>query len=97
MSFSDIWGSLLKLAIEVNILKRKNKDILRYCDPSYHIQTVEKEEAVRKPYLWKDLLRYKPVNKDYIIETENHLSMLSLTAEGIENKRWKKVKDASRI
>ena len=89
MSFSGAWGALLKMAIKVNSVKRKNKDIIRYCDLSYRIQTIEDKKTVPQTYLWKDQLCYQPVQKEDIIEMENHLGLLSYTAGAIEYKLCK--------
>ncbi|WP_066253702.1 hypothetical protein [Neobacillus drentensis] len=84
MSFSGIWGSMMKTVITVNSMKRKKKDIHRICDPSYTITHVD-EEDVSRPFLWKDQLRYQFLRNSSIIETNNNLGLLSISAEQISN------------
>jgi hypothetical protein len=81
MSFSGVWGALMKSVINVNSIKRKNNDIDRICDPSYHITHVEKEQE-DEPYLWKDKLRYQILESNSIIETNNNLGLLTDFIQG---------------
>ncbi|MEH7076849.1 hypothetical protein [Neobacillus drentensis] len=97
MSFSGVWGSMMKTVITVNSLKRKNKDIHRICDPAYQITHVEAEEMGQEtPFLWQDQLRYQTLEKGSIIETNNNLGLLSISAEQTINTLLKKVEEGSR-
>jgi hypothetical protein len=84
MSFSGVWGLLLKLVIGLNSIKRKREDIHRICDSTYTITIVEKENM--DPYLWKDQLRYQFLNKGSIIETNNNLGLISIDKGDIRNR-----------
>jgi hypothetical protein len=84
MSFSGVWGSMMKTVISINSINRKNNDIYRICDPSYTITHVD-GETIDRPYLWKDQLRYQLLEKNSIIETKNNIGILSISSENISN------------
>lgn len=84
MSFSGVWGVLMKGVIGFNSIKRKNKDIYRICDTSYSISHDDKDDD-SKPFLWKDQLRYQFLEKGSIIETNNNLGLVSISSHSITN------------
>lgn len=91
MSFQKVWGNLLRLVLEINGQKRKEKTLYRSCNHSYRIQHVEKEEfAKEESYLWKDKLKYQPTENNSILETKNNIGLLSLSSKSIENSFLKK-------
>jgi hypothetical protein len=81
MSFSGLWGLIMKAVIWVNTRSRIKKDIYRYCTPDYQIIKGKNES-----FLWKDQLRYQFIKKESIIETHNNLGFLSITKGDIQNK-----------
>lgn len=90
MSFTGIWGILMKMVISINAYSRKRNDIYRTCTPDYTI-THTNPAADNTPYLWKDRLRYQFIDKGSIIETSNNLGLLSITGEQIHNYLLKKI------
>ncbi|MEH7748132.1 hypothetical protein V7659_24430 [Neobacillus drentensis] len=84
MSFSGVWGLMMKTVISINSIKRKNNDIHRICDPSYNITHVD-GETDQRPFLWKDQLRYQYLKNHSIIETQNNIGLLSISPEKISN------------
>jgi hypothetical protein len=82
MSFSGLWGLMMKGVISLNVRQRKNKEIHRYCSPEYEII---KTDDQHKEFIWKDQLRYKSVKGDSIIETNNNLGSLTISGEKITN------------
>jgi hypothetical protein len=49
MSFSSIWGFMLKMVIRANSSRRRKKVINRYCDHKYHIEEINKGTLLTKP------------------------------------------------
>nr|WP_106783161.1 alkaline phosphatase D family protein [Lysinibacillus timonensis] len=84
MSFHSI-GKLVKAAATFDRLFQEDPKIYRYCDNSFQIQNVNKDQLPNKKYLWKDQLSYDFVDRYSIIETENTLSYLAITKNNIEN------------
>jgi hypothetical protein len=84
MSFSGLWGLMMKGVIGWNVRQRKNKEIQRYCSQEYEIKKIEHTNEKVK-FIWKDQLKYKPVKNDSIIETNNNLGSLSINGEKITN------------
>lgn len=84
MSFTGVWGSMMKTVITVNSIKRKHNDIHRICDPTYTITQVDGKDDPR-PFLWKDQLRYQFLGTSSLIETNNNLGFLSISSEKISN------------
>lgn len=90
MSFSGVWGLLMKMVIAINAYSRKRGDIYRVCTPDYTItQTNSCTELTQ--FLWKDQLRYQSIEKSSIIETTNNLGLVSFSQDTIQNKLFKKI------
>ncbi|WP_081810787.1 hypothetical protein [Bacillus sp. UNC438CL73TsuS30] len=86
MSFSGIWGLLMKTVIGINTLSRKNKIIRRICTSSFTIQHVKDKGDMKKtPFIWKDELMYQFVKNDSIIETKNNIGLLTITPDEHKN------------
>jgi hypothetical protein len=88
MSFSGIWGLLMKLVISSNSYSRKRNEIHRTCFPDFIITHSTTDET---PFLWKDQLRYQFIEKNSIIETTNNLGLVSFTIDNIQNHLYKKI------
>jgi hypothetical protein len=87
MSFSGFGGRIMKMVTFFNSWTRKNKNIHRFCDHSYHIVKTNNHHGT---YIWKDSLTYQPLNKNTIIETENNLGLLIISEQFVLNKLLKK-------
>ncbi|MBO0961092.1 hypothetical protein J1P26_15430 [Neobacillus sp. MM2021_6] len=85
MSFSGVWGLLMKMVININSISRKKNDIYRVCDPSYTITHLEKENVHDATYLWKDQLRYQRLKKESIIETNNNIGLITILNNDIQH------------
>jgi hypothetical protein len=85
MSFSGVWGMLLKSAVWFNTLKRKRQKISRYCDETYNIIHENQHSSSPSTYYWKETLHYLSTDKGAIIKTDNNLGLLSLTNETVQN------------
>jgi len=86
MSFTGIWGMLLKSTIWLNSIKRKKKSIVRFCDNTYTIRTESTNTPCPSNYLWRETLRYLSTNKGSIIQTNNNLGLFSISQGEIHNK-----------
>ncbi|WP_160718922.1 hypothetical protein [Bacillus sp. USDA818B3_A] len=84
MSFSGVWGLLMKLVIGVNAYSRKRNDIQRSCSLDYTI-THHKINSQTTPYIWQDRLRYQVIDHKSIIATSNNLGLVSISDETIQN------------
>ena len=83
MSFTGIWGFLMKSALWWNTQKRKRKSILRHCDDSFNILN-EGCNGNCCPE-WQEELRYLPTKKRSIVETKNNIGLLSIGKGTVEN------------
>ena len=83
MSFTGVWGFLMKSAIWWNARKRKGKTISRHCDDSFTILN-EGCNGSCSPE-WQEELRYLPTRKGTIVEMKNNIGLLSIGKETIEN------------
>jgi hypothetical protein len=83
MSFTGVWGFLMKSALWWNTQKRKRKSILRHCDDSFNILN-EGCNGNSCPE-WQEELRYLSTNKGSIVETKNNIGLLSIGKGTIEN------------
>ncbi|HEX5563827.1 MAG TPA: hypothetical protein VFX34_02605, partial [Sporosarcina sp.] len=85
MSFSGIWGFLMKRMIAFNAWKRRGKKIRRHCDESFVIVKEEKHTSCPETPEWTEVLEYVPMNKKSIVETENTIGKLTLFPNIVEN------------
>ncbi|SOC39878.1 alkaline phosphatase D family protein [Ureibacillus acetophenoni] len=85
MSFHKL-GQLVKSAAALNQVLQDDETINRFADKSYHIHSVDKNNPLKKDFLWKDELTYHFVDGYSIIETENNLGYLSISPNKIETK-----------
>jgi hypothetical protein len=85
MSFSGVGGFLMKSAIWLNSKKRKNKNINRYCDSFYTIIDRDSASAPPSSFIWKDRVSYLPMDNGAIIETNNNLGLMALSAQCFQN------------
>ncbi|MFD1737253.1 hypothetical protein ACFSCX_11885 [Bacillus salitolerans] len=83
MSFTGIWGYLLKLSISINSLKRKNKAIYRFSPDNHSIfYSRGNHEA---PHSWKETINYIPLLNGSIIHTTNNLGLLTINEDTVQN------------
>jgi len=91
MSLSGIWGLLMKLVIQINSSKRKKEKITRVCSPSFNIRQIKNQKEAGK-FIWTDTLQYQPLEKESIIEIQNNIGHISITASTIQNQLLKLTK-----
>ena len=85
MSFTRLWGKLLKIVVWFNSKHREKRDIYRYCDPAYRIMHIKSSDINHVNYIWKDQLRYQPVKSKSIVETKNNMGYLKVINQEIEH------------
>ncbi|WP_205677351.1 hypothetical protein [Aquibacillus halophilus] len=85
MSFTGVWGSLMKKVIWFNALKRKRANIYRYCDVSNNLVIENKSSVLPEDFNWRETIRYLKTENQSIIEIENNLGMLSIDSDSVQN------------
>ncbi|SHG70434.1 metallophosphoesterase family protein [Ornithinibacillus halophilus] len=86
MSFSGLWGLLLKIVIWFNAQKRKRRTIHRYCDNFDRLQINSEKLELKKRYKWHEEIKYLTTSRGSIIETKNNIGLLQLTKNQMKNK-----------
>ncbi|MFS0863096.1 hypothetical protein [Fredinandcohnia sp. 179-A 10B2 NHS] len=85
MSFSGFWGAIMKAVVTLNAGKRRNKEINRYSDDTFHLITQSKDTPCPSNFTWQEKIRYLTGDKSTIIETDNNIGLLRLTPSSIQN------------
>lgn len=80
-SFSTLPELLLKGFLKLHSLTRGSNEVHRSCDTSFHL-SFEKNSSTNAASLWKEKICYKSLPNGSIVETNNHLGLLTL--EGSE-------------
>ncbi|SES67431.1 hypothetical protein SAMN05216389_101357 [Oceanobacillus limi] len=86
MSFSGVWGKLLKLAVWFNGFKRKRRIIHRCCDIAHNLTTGKRNVSKVSDHRWREEIKYISSMKGSIIETKNNIGYLAYDQNGISNK-----------
>jgi hypothetical protein len=84
MSFPSL-STLLKLTASMGQILKQGQRLYRYCDSTYQIHNVERNDLPTNQYLWKEQISYDCMNSYSIMETENNLGFLSFSANQFEN------------
>ncbi|TSI05085.1 alkaline phosphatase D family protein [Lysinibacillus sp. BW-2-10] len=82
MSFHRL-GPLMKIVTAINSRLKENQLNYRYCDPSYQIHT---NDTPDEKFIWKEQFSYDQLTRLAIIETDNHLGLLTVKDNEITNK-----------
>ncbi|CAM5215761.1 PhoD-like phosphatase OS=Ureibacillus acetophenoni OX=614649 GN=SAMN05877842_106166 PE=4 SV=1 [Ureibacillus acetophenoni] len=77
MSFHKL-GPLVKFGSAMNQTLQEDERVYRYCDLSYIVHNVAKDQLPTSEFIWKEELNYETVDDYSIIETENNLGYLSI-------------------
>ncbi|WP_262175648.1 hypothetical protein [Saccharococcus sp. Marseille-Q5394] len=85
MSFSGVWGKLMKMAIWGNARRRVKKTIYRYCDVGFSIRNGGKAIDCPKDAKWQEALRYLEMQGGAIVETENNIGLVTVGETGIRH------------
>jgi hypothetical protein len=76
MSYTGIWGTIMKFIIALNARKRTNRTIYRYCNDQFDLFREEQESSALSDYVWKESIRYQHISESSIIETKNNIGLL---------------------
>ncbi|WP_374055064.1 hypothetical protein [Rossellomorea sp. FM04394] len=76
MSYTGIWGAIMKFIIGLNARKRTDRTIYRYCDHQFNLFQ-EEQSSTPSDYVWKESIRYRRINDSSIIETKNNIGLLT--------------------
>ncbi|RYG71750.1 hypothetical protein EU245_13055 [Lentibacillus lipolyticus] len=82
MSFSGIWGFLMKRMVSINSLKRKRRTIHRCCDYADNLLTEQTKPEQAK---WEEAIQYQTSSSGSVIETSNNLGFITLNAKNDNN------------
>lgn len=93
MSFKNL-GFMVKIGAIIDWLTTQN-NLYRYCDFSYKIYNVDKEDFPTKKYRWQEQLTYEADELSSIIETDNTLGYCSVSSDFVEN-QFIKYKETSK-
>ncbi|MFZ3580404.1 hypothetical protein [Virgibacillus sp. DJP39] len=85
MSFSGIWGLIMKGTIWFNALKRKKRVIRRSCDQQDNLVR-HSNKLKTKQHKWQEEIAYLTSSDGSIIETKNNIGLLSVDSLSATNK-----------
>ncbi len=83
-SYSGLLGSMMKMLIQMNSLKRKDKTLYRYCSDDYQLHLSGKQSTPSN-CLWNEEIRYLPIDNQSIFEPNNNLGLFTYTPQEISN------------
>lgn len=83
MSFSGIWGMMMKSTVWFNSLKRKKRTIYRSCDEQDNLLLNATTCASHK---WREEIKYLSSSTGSIIETNNNLGFLTIDGSSVTNR-----------
>lgn len=92
MSFHK-FGPLVKFGSAMNQTLQDDERIYRYCDTSYIVHNIDKNQLPTNEFLWTEELNYEYVDGYSIIETENNLGFLSILSNTVKTKFLKAESD----
>lgn len=84
MSFTGVWGFLMKISIWFNGWKRKRRIIHRGCDENNNI--VKGRNGNSQHLKWKEKIKYLSLIGSSIIVTRNNIGFLTVKASLVENR-----------
>ncbi|WP_053074919.1 metallophosphoesterase family protein [Ornithinibacillus californiensis] len=90
MSFSGIWGQLLKLVVAFNSFTRKRKTITRYYDKEKNLTIGKVTEDKKKILSWYEDINYLSSVNGKIMHNQNNIGLLTITKNYLQNKLLKR-------
>ncbi|GGA85535.1 hypothetical protein [Ornithinibacillus halotolerans] len=89
MSFSGIWGMLLKIIVSFKSYSRRKKKFFRSYDKGNNLQFGNITEENRNHILWYEEIKYLSPPSGKILHNQNNIGLLTITKEFIQNKLLK--------
>ncbi|MGR3763063.1 hypothetical protein [Rossellomorea sp. NS-SX7] len=77
MSYTGIWGSVMKFMMWMNARKRTNRSIQRGCDGECNLLLGQRKDGKHSDYIWSESIRYRALNDGSLIETGNNLGVFT--------------------
>ncbi|MFT4414467.1 hypothetical protein ACLM5H_11465 [Fredinandcohnia humi] len=93
MSFPGLWGGLLKKFVNFYIRNRRKKELSRYCNEGFKIIKQRKNDSCPSTFTWREKIRYLATDNNNIIELDNNIGLLTLSADSIQNTLLQKDKE----
>ncbi|WP_175987511.1 hypothetical protein [Bacillus sp. Marseille-Q1617] len=85
VSYTGIWGSLMKFLMWVNARKRTNKPIYRDCDQDCNLFIGKHKKGMDPDHKWSESIQYQPLNDGSLIETGNNMGVFTYDTGEIGN------------
>ncbi|WP_157052546.1 metallophosphoesterase family protein [Ornithinibacillus contaminans] len=89
MSFSGLWGLLLKFVVWFNSLTRKKRTIYRTYDEENSLTFIKKSDTNGKQCDWQEHINYLTSTTGSIMHTQNNIGLIMITSEFIQNRLLK--------
>lgn len=86
MSFTGIWGKILKFLVWINSFKVKRRTIYRSLSDKYILTTEKKKFNIDKNIKWCEEINYLISSKNSVIETKNNIGLLTVNNGSSNNK-----------
>ncbi|RKQ30518.1 hypothetical protein [Oceanobacillus halophilus] len=86
MSFSGLWGKLLKIPVWLNSFSRKHRTIYRSCNEQYTFSTSRKVYSRNKKLKWREEINYLSTSRGSVILTDNNIGLVTIDNEEVSNK-----------
>jgi hypothetical protein len=85
ISYNDLWGNLVKVALWLNSRKRRKYNINRYYDSRNQIIEETEKSQLPSSYVWKDQVSYLALENQSLVEIENNLGHLTISPKVVKN------------
>ncbi|MGM8365273.1 hypothetical protein ACLIBG_07290 [Virgibacillus sp. W0181] len=86
MSFTGIWGFLLKTIIWFKSFKRKKRTLYRCCDEENNLHMERKLSTHDPSHQWREKIQYLSSEHGGIIETNNNIGLLTINEASVHNR-----------
>ncbi|WP_186578625.1 metallophosphoesterase family protein [Aquibacillus kalidii] len=85
MSFTGIWGSLMKKMVWLNSYRRKRQQIFRHCDMENNLVSESNRLSCPSDYYWREEIQYLTTGENSVIQTDNNIGLLSVDPDNVQN------------
>lgn len=85
MSFSGIWGQILKLVVSLKTYSIRSKSIIRSCDHNNKLTIEKHPKAQSKRILWHELIKYLSAPDGTVMHNQNNIGLLKITNDFMQN------------
>jgi len=85
MSFSGIWGQILKLVVSLKTFSIRSKCIIRSCDHNNKLTIEKHPKAQSKRIIWHELIKYLSAPDGTVMHNQNNIGLLRITNNFMQN------------